>query len=1199
MAEMSGTVLLILRTGADKNGILTQTGGKTVITNDFDLNNTSDLISGGSLEIQNGTLTVSQGEVTADAGVNIGTNADVNVSGGSFALDGEDIWNGDVKVTGGDLVLSEIEDKTGTLTQTAGNISITGDFNMNNENDLISGGNLTISDNSTLTVSDGSIQQGANIDINTGSELTVAGGDVQINTGDNWSGDVTLASGNLSLSTDKDTTTNSTFTQTGGTLDLSSSLTLNEGSSVTGDSIINVTGGNLVFNNNAQNAASITTDESSTLGIESGSSLILNGGTIAADSIFDISGDLSIAGSDTVVNINDNDNWNGNISIADGSLNLSADKVTSANSAYNQTGGSLTIEGSNLTLNDGSSISGGEVSVDGGSLTASGNSSISSGNIGLENNSSLVIDNNKENTISITTDTTANAITINEGSGLSVVGGEITAETELGIYGNLGINNDAIVTVDGTDDWEGKISLADGTLILENVTQAGQFEAESGTLKILGSNTALGENLVINKGVTTVVDESSTLDISGGEVTFDANAASNDDWAGSITMSEGRFTLTDNFLHETDGSSYNQTGGVLHIDNGAGLTVNDALSSITGGTVELGNNGNLTIANGEEHSGELKTSGNSNFNLTNNSVFTTSGDTDTASATDITIASGSTLNVESGNVTFDNLGKEVQTDNWSGKVNVSDGGKLTIANSDTGIGAGGDITAANLETTGGTLSLSNTVLELYDNTNDILKSGTVELDRASRINLASAWANENINVKSAGLISSVNGAVEANSLGGLIIDNVNGRSDFTIDIYENAVNNSYTTDTFDFTSISSTDGSKDAVINISDFNLIQSNPGASMPSQTVSLGNIFNADDIGDNVKFTTTADELVTPVNRYQLSASDANDGTYFLNVTGYNKQAYRGQVVSVAQMMNQLVVNDILFDRVMLTPQTLVKSSLANRLAIQDTDVIPGYNYSRHDPGVWVKTYGNFETLRMTEDLAVENSAYGSLVGVDMGTFDIGKGWSWIPTLYMGYNGAHQSFEGVSAYENGGQVGAMGTFFNRNWIASVLGYAGLYNVEMNVRGNNDQDMNYYAGTALKGAYNWRIKDKFIVQPSATVSYNFFGGPKWQSNYGQIGMTTGTLNGLNVAPGVNFIWQEETWNIFATVAYVYNCVGGVSGMASGVELPEIWMKRGYLQYGFGISKELTDRLSFFAQVILRNVGRTGIGFQGELEYRF
>ncbi len=1186
--------------GVDKSGILTQTGGNTVITGDFNLNNEDDLISGGELTIQEDTFTISQGTVGADADITINTDAKIAVTdNGSLTLDSDDIWNGDVSVSGGKLVISEIEDKTGSLTQTSGDISITGDFNLNNTSDLISEGSLTIQDG-TFTISQGTVEAGADITINTDAEIAVTGGSLTLDTGDSWNGDISLSSGNLSIAQDKITTTDSTFNQTGGTLDLSSSLTLKEGSSITGDSIVNVTGGSLIFENNTQNSGSITTGDSSYLTVSADSSLELTGGTIADGSVLDISGDLSINGSETIVNVGSGDTWKGNITLVDGNLNLTVSKVTDADSTYNQTGGNLSISGVGLTLNDDSSVTGGSISLDGGTLTASSGSSITTAEISMNDSSSLVIDNGENNTVSISTDETTNSIYIATGSTVTVIGGEIAAETELGIYGDLNVNNDAIVTVDDTDIWEGKISLEDGTLILENVADAGDFEAKSGTLEILGSNTTLGENLVVNKGVKTIIDDMSTLKISGGSVTFDDNESSSDDWSGGITMSSGSFTLTDNFLHETEKGTYNQDGGTLYIDNGAGLTINDAMSSITGNSVvELGDNGTLTIANGRDHSGVIKTTGNSEFVLSSNSSFTMSGDSSIVASTDLSIANGSTLNVSSGEVVFDNLGTESQSDNWSGKVNVTDTGRLTIADSNTSIGTDGNITSANLEQTGGTLSLSNTVLELYENMNDILQSGTVEVDSRSRINLGTAWANSDIILQSAGLIAAANGAIEANSLGGLIIDNVNGRADFTIDIYENAIESTYTTDTFDFTSITSTDSSQVAIVNISGFNLIQSNSGAMITSQTVDLGNIFDADEIGDNVIFTSTAEDVLTPVNRYQLVASDANDGTYYLNILGYNKQAFRGQVVSVAQLMNQLVINDIMFDRLMLTPQTLAKTSVANRLAIQDTNVLPGYEYTRHDPGIWVKTYGNFETLRMTEGLAVENSAYGSLVGVDMGTIDIGKGWSWIPTVYMGYIGAHQSFSGVSANENGGQIGAMGTFFNKNWIASLLGYASLYNVEMNVQGNNDQDMNYYAGTALKGAYNWRIKNKFIVQPSATVSYNFFGGPKWQSNYGQIGMTTGTLNGLNVAPGVNFIWQEETWNIFATVAYVYNCVGGVSGSASGVELPDIWLKRGYLQYGFGISKELTDRLSLFAQVILRNVGRTGIGFQGELEYRF
>ena len=46
---------------------------------------------------------------------------------------------------------------------------------------------------------------------------------------------------------------------------------------------------------------------------------------------------------------------------------------------------------------------------------------------------------------------------------------------------------------------------------------------------------------------------------------------------------------------------------------------------------------------------------------------------------------------------------------------------------------------------------------------------------------------------------------------------------------------------------------------------------------------------------------------------------------------------------MMNQLVVNDILFDRLTLTPQTLAKTAIANRTAIEDTKTLWRYNNSQ----------------------------------------------------------------------------------------------------------------------------------------------------------------------------------------------------------------------------------------------------------------
>jgi hypothetical protein len=46
-------------------------------------------------------------------------------------------------------------------------------------------------------------------------------------------------------------------------------------------------------------------------------------------------------------------------------------------------------------------------------------------------------------------------------------------------------------------------------------------------------------------------------------------------------------------------------------------------------------------------------------------------------------------------------------------------------------------------------------------------------------------------------------------------------------------------------------------------------------------------------------------------------------------------------------------------------------------------------------------------------------------------------------------------------------------------------------------------------------------------------------------------------------------------------------------------MRHGYIEYGVGSTKTWKDRLSSYAQIVLRNGGRTGVGFQLGLSWKF
>lgn len=345
------------------------------------------------------------------------------------------------------------------------------------------------------------------------------------------------------------------------------------------------------------------------------------------------------------------------------------------------------------------------------------------------------------------------------------------------------------------------------------------------------------------------------------------------------------------------------------------------------------------------------------------------------------------------------------------------------------------------------------------------------------------------------------------------------------------------------------------------------------------------------------------THLGQYLMSTGAGGGSVIAGSLQSINPQMYRGQVATVASYMNQLVVNNMLFDHMeVITRQMMAQERTANKYSATEPLFAP-YQYSAKDGTLWYKAYANFERLSMTQGLSVGNNAYGSLIGADFPLVELENGWKIIPTAYVAYNGAHQHFNGVSMYQNGGQIGAMGTAYKGDFLTSLLVYGGGYANDMNVNNAafgsaSDTTGNWFAGVASKTAYNFHLAKDFIFQPTALVSYNMFGNQNWHSNFGAMGMNAGFMNGINIAPGMNLIWQKKTWSLYATVQYMYNIMGGVDGRAGNVTLDGVRMRHGYLEYGIGATKTFKDRLTSYFQITLRNVGRTGIGFQFGLNWK-
>ena len=822
-------------------------------------------------------------------------------------------------------------------------------------------------------------------------------------------------------------------------------------------------------------------------------------------------------------------------------------------------------------------------------------------------------------------------MTISNGSTLNVAGG--TA--------NLGSN----------DTWNGTVKLQSGTLNVDDVS--GALNATGGNYNLSGTST-LGTGSSVANEVTTNLNSGSTLNIAGGRL----NLNSGDTWDGTVNLTSGTLCVdgVSGTLNATDGSY--MAYGTINI--GAGSVIGDAVEvyinhttnlNITGGTVDIGSEDHLLDGMINLSSGTLNVhlaNGNGlnatggNYNVLGNTVLYTGSNVASAVVTNISsgatlINDGGTLNLDSndtwnGQIVNDNNNSIINTDNFvsnsstasfvqnNGTLNLTNGSELKL---NTGSAISGGIINIQKDKVDSTEGTAGSVLTANGN---VITGGEMNIDKYSQFALKSGQFNIDVlnangsDAVNAALINTMNGEIATSTIGTLSIDN---QANFNIDIHarSNANNGN---DKFIITDGDITGG---GTAHIQDWALNGDIYGWDAPiDRHIKLGNIFeNTDGNALQTGITVTDKTVFTPIGWYQLnkneeyeevyeefenpgdSANQISGGTmtrnhigsnYTLDLVKYNPQVFRGQVVTVAQWMNQLNIADLLFTHSMVLPSfkeedgIANKSIMANRYAAESPIYAP-YQYSRKDGGLWYKAYGTFENLQMNNGLSrVGNNSYGALVGADLGLRELRNGWKFMPTAYLGYNGAHQTFANVGAYQNGGQLGFLGTWYKDKFIVGTTVYSGVYNNSMDVFGHNDDTVNYFAGTSAKAAYNIRLGKDWVLQPNLFVSYNYFGQQNWHTNFGQMGMMAGDLHGVNIAPGMNLIWEKDTFSTYATLQYMYNINGAVGGRAGNVNLPQMEMERGYIQYGLGFVKKFTDRASGYLQAVLRNVGRTGVGFQ-------
>lgn len=245
----------------------------------------------------------------------------------------------------------------------------------------------------------------------------------------------------------------------------------------------------------------------------------------------------------------------------------------------------------------------------------------------------------------------------------------------------------------------------------------------------------------------------------------------------------------------------------------------------------------------------------------------------------------------------------------------------------------------------------------------------------------------------------------------------------------------------------------------------------------------------------------------------------------------------------------------------------------------------------GLWARPYSLFESVALRGGPRVSNVMYGSFIGGDSSMKELGHGFDGVFSLYAGYNGSHQAYQGNSIYQNGGTLGATGTLYKGNWFGAWTANVGANGADANTSRGSENFGMLLAGTAIKTGYNWELfNSKIILQPSYLMSYLFVNTFDYH-NAACVNITSDPLNAIQVVPGVKLIGNcPNGWQPYLGVNFVWNIMDKTKFQANDVSLPELAI-RPYVEYGIGIQKCWGERFTGYGQAMFRSGGREGVAF--------
>ena len=787
------------------------------------------------------------------------------------------------------------------------------------------------------------------------------------------------------------------------------------------------------------------------------------------------------------------------------------------------------------------------------------------------------------------------------------VKGDSTLNTVNGIIGKFvpkafeignGVSLDYQMDVDLANTQSDTLGITanNGSLNLSSFNVISDSDTEG--LKIKYSDSNVNGNVKSGYSITTstkTYDVTAENDSTGSYIIFSASEAGGG-LPAAIANASDQYIITNNQDEKVDAWE-SATGNVITSDidiNGNGNSIYTE-NNIDGMVVSDGTN--TTLRNIKELSGfnNALTNNNGTLSIIDSNIKGNSGDADitnnagtiiiNAKTKDITIGSENTNNAltSSGGI-IDVKGTNKVT--FNGNVKGSNDASMNISADTT---FNNSVSDMNINQSSGAVNIkdfSGADYKLNNGTVNLNKSGSFSPDNFElnngNVNIANESAfSPSSNIFNGGNINAINnntGNLNFNTL--TLNDNIN----LAVDVDMNK-------QIMDTISAATINGA--GKINVNQFNLISE---TNKPKISINFAN--------GNIKnyVSTDVKTLEGKIFKYNVGY-DSKTGQFNFAGGGSSSEGYSPSILAspiAAQLqgyLTQLNSYDEAFrnmDMYMLLPYRVRQAmKYRNRYAISTSDYVYDSDKTIYDNSTgWVRTHTTFENVPLRNGPKVNNIAYGTYFGSESEFYDLGKGWEGTWGLYAGYNGSHQTYNGISMYQNGGTLGILGMAYKGNFFQGLTINTGANGGEASTRYGNENFAMLMAGIASKTGYNFEFKDgKYIIQPNLLLSYSFVNTFDY-TNAAGVHISSDPLHAIQIEPNIKFVANlKNGWQPYASVGMVWSVMDETHYKANNVSLPELSVKP-YVKYGVGIRKTWGERFTGFLQTFITNGGRNGVGIQ-------